>query len=345
MQLEPGHRLRNTALRDQGLEWSARQFDPDRANLSESASDEIAERYLGAAVRARGTLLLSPTFTFRDVGLRSRARENSIRLTHAYVELAKRSGVLAGSPAGGPRRLVIAGLSVNASSLRFSAQRRALVSAYGEVDADAYIVWAWGFTGQASHVRLIRELARALQRHTGKACIVGGMGDLWHALLRNGVAGACTGYGRSRICWPPHELPRDEDGTVSGVGINFHQPEVLGSMQIGKPGRDRRLAVLSRNPCACGHHHPAAEPSGTFGFHKHNLRCNEDEAVAATRQAPDVATRELRPRVIAARRLREEVGAGNLAPGWDAACEDGAPREMATPVGGVPWRHLAPSRR
>ena len=342
MQCEPGHRKRK-GLKAQGLEWTDKRFEPDRHELSGETSDEIAERYRSAAIRALATMLISPSFLSIDHQHSGVAQKNALRMCHAFVEGAKKSGALAGSPAGGPRRLVVAALAIHGGSLT-PALARNLVSAYAEADADAFLLWAWNFTGQASHFQRIRELARALQRQTGKACIVGGLGDLWMAALRNGVASACTGHGRARLAWPPREMPFDAEGNVKGFGINLYLPGILGSVQIGEPGRVKRQALLLEEPCWCGHHLPTVDPAGAMAFHAHNLHWLEEETLSAIRDVPRQATLELAKRTLSARQNRLRVSAGPLVAAWTVACEGGSPNELLAPPGTAPWRHLALAR-
>jgi hypothetical protein len=340
------HPQRAGEYRACGLEWTHRQFEPERHRLGQSTIDEVAAQWRSRQIARGGTLLTQPAHFYRDTVPLGRARRTDLAFAHRFAELARRSSSGEPAPPGGRRRLVVAIIPVDPAQLaRHAALGRELVAGFREVDCDAYLIWPWRFSGSGFQYRALRFLGRQLERATGRGCIYGGLWHLWPGILADGLAAACIGYGKTTVEKPGLELPapdasaKDED--KEGWGVSFFFAEILGAAALGHNGEPVRSVLLPRLVCDCRMHLRRRLPSTQLGFHGHNLFWEEEIGRIVCADSPIAACAEFLPLVERAARNRENLGMKPLPSAWRAIGERGLPDSwtVAQP-GAPPWRRL-----
>jgi hypothetical protein len=191
----------------------------------------------------------------------------------------------------------------------------------------------------------VRELAIRLQAETGTPCAVAGLGRLWEAALRNEVAAACQGWGRTRLPFPPPDPPepkegKEEDEDDSGWGVHVLHPAIRGTTALGHEDEEPLRRLFAEEPCHCGHHVADQVPEGARARHAHNRSLAEDLTRSLTGVSPVDSRAELAEIVARAVERRRQLDLGSLERGWGAALE--APIASARPA--LPadlWRHSA----
>ncbi|HWO15801.1 MAG TPA: hypothetical protein VNM89_03715 [Solirubrobacterales bacterium] len=328
-QLDPEHPRRRGRFKHSDLNWLPRGvFDPERAVLSEADVNDLAARHRDAEVRAGATMPLSPVHRVQDSFTLGRGRRLDLDLAHEFCRLVRITGATHPTPGAGLPRRVAAGLAVDARDLHSSPRAHTnLVAAYSEVDADIFWIWVWNFEPSARQYQLVRFLARALQRKSGKLCLLAGIRGLWEAALRNQVGAALQGWGRGRLEFPPFEPPQpsifdEEEDEDPGWAVHIFHPVIRGAIPLGEAGEEIARFLFRRYPCDCGHHPRHQPPVGVRERHFHNRYCADQLGRAAIAGEPAGTTAELREVVALAASTREEVGMGRLHTAWSAAAKD-----------------------
>ncbi len=220
-----------------------------------------------------------------------------------------------------------------------------LVAAYREIGADLYWLWVWKFTSSAAQYQRVRELAVRLQAETGAPCAVAGLGRLWEAALRNEVAVACQGWGRTRLPFPPPDPPEpkddeEEEDEDSGWGVHVLHPTIRGTTALGEEDEKPLRRLFAEEPCHCGHHEPDEVPKGSRARHAHNRSVAEGLTRSLFGLNPVEARADLNEVLVRAAERRQRLKLGPLERGWKAAAE--APIADVAPV--LPadlWRRRA----
>lgn len=323
VQLPSDHWQRCDSFRAAELDWIDGSFDPDSERLSpESRSDLLARHRDAQAARGATIFRWSGHRVTDDYGI-SPGREAEHELAGEFLALARSSGATHPAPGSAQPRAAAIGLTVEPRDLA-SRTITAIARAYAEHDPDIFWIDVWNFAGAASHYRDVRHLARLLQRKSGRPVLLCGLGALAEGALRNQVAGACVGWGRGELCFPPRRLPRPEPGKKRGASFGIHDfhPAIRGSVPLGE-GYERAARLLYRAfPCDCGHHSAAERPQGQHERLRHNAVCVERLGAGAIRGDPAATTAELIEIVRDARALRAEFGFGKLKPAWGKATVD-----------------------
>ena len=322
MQLDPDHPKRQ-AMRRVGLEWSKNEFRPDSDALSVDVIDEIAERHYQAQVLGQPSALTAPGHCY--AAQCGHGRSIDLAIAHRFSEIARGTGA-AEAEGHDDRRAILVEVIADARYLS-STLIRELVSAYADVECDAYWLTAWDFTGSAAQYRHLRELAKRLEIETGRACIAHGLHQLWPAAIANGIAGASVGWGSSAAMPEPlaeDEGKADDEEDEEGIGIALNFVEVLGGVANGPRGEEARRGLLRLARCGCGNHSSASEPGAQIGYHAHNLFVAERLAALVSSGNPAQATAALRRRAESAEVLRDQLGMGPLDSAWQVAGETGS---------------------
>jgi hypothetical protein len=282
-QLEPDDPARAEEFRRVGLDWTPnRRFVPSEATVSGADRNQIVASHRDTQVSAGGTLLVSPCHRVRETAPLSRGRRLDIALAHDFTALARSSGGAHPTPQGGLPRSVAVALAVDARTLEPKVIEE-LIAGYREVDADLFWIWVWNFDPNGKQYGRVRSLAGGLQNASQTPCLLGGIGGLYEAALRNQVAAVCQGWGRSQLKFPPPDPPEvvEDEDEDAGWGVHVFHPGILGTTKIGvdKHGVDneaplRRLFRLQ--PCHCRHHRPDEVPAAQPDRHAHNRHCVEE---------------------------------------------------------------------
>jgi hypothetical protein len=324
-QLEPEDPQRAGEFRRLGLDLDERSaFSPSAHRLSASGRNELVAAHRNIQVAGGATILISPYHYVGETAPLSSGRRLDIALAHEFSALAAASGARHGAPGGPPRSVAVA-IAVNARSLT-PAMIGELVAAYKEVQADLYWLWVWKFTSSAAQYRQVREFAVRLQGEAGTPCAVAGLGRLWEAALRNEVAAACQGWGRTRLPFPPPDPPepkesKGEEEDDSGWGVHVLHPAIRGTTALGKEDEEPLRRLFAEEPCYCGHHEPNEVPEGARARHAHNRSLAEELTHSLTGVSPVEARVELAEIVARAVERRRQLELGSLERGWGAAVD------------------------
>lgn len=342
-QLEPDDPRRIEEFRRRGLDWLAERFVPSRSHLSQADRNDIVARHRDAQVGGGGTLLVSPCHRVQEGTPLSQGRRLDLALAGDFVALARQSGATQPTPQMALPRRVAVSLAVDARKLEPELIAQ-LVAAYREIEADLFWIWVWNFDPNGKQYRRVRSLCDLLQHESARPCVVGGIGRLWEAALRNQAAAICQGWGRNELKFPPAALPEvvnggDEDND-SGWGVHVFHPAIRGTTALGVEA-ERPLRILFReSPCPCGHHPADQVPNGQRERHFHNCYWAEQLSVAAVRDEPQITTAELAEIVTSANRLRASLGLSPLSTGWAAAATN-PPSAPRIDIPADLWRHSA----
>lgn len=343
-QLEPDDPQRAGEFRRLGLDFDERStFSPSGSSLSDSARRDLVASHRNVQVAGGATILLSPYHRVNEEAPLSAGRRLDVALAHEFTALATATGASHGA-FGGPPRSVAVAIAVSARKLTPTVIRE-LVAAYREVRADLYWLWVWKFSSSAVQYQQVRELAVRIQVETGTPCAVAGLGRLWEAALRNEVAAACQGWGRTRLPFPPPDPPEPKEGEAeedddSGWGVHVLHPAIRGTSALGHEGEAPLRRLFVEEPCYCGNHEPDQVPEGSRARHAHNRAVAEDLTRALLGLSPAESRAQLTEVLARATERRQQLDLGPLERGWGAAAE--APIASAAPV--LPadlWRRSA----
>jgi hypothetical protein len=325
-QLEPDDDHRGGEFRRLGLELDRkRRLRPSEDVLAPAARSELVARHRNAQIAARGSILLSPYHRVREEDALSRGRLLDLALAHEFVELAKTTGAVDGPSATGERSVAV-GIAVNASTLTMKGITE-LISGYREVGADLFWIWVWNFTSSRVQYERVHALATGLQAASTTPCLVGGLGRLWEAAMRNGVAAACQGWGRTRMRFPPPQPPESVEGEGEdsedddGWGVHAFHGAIRGTTKLGSEHEEPLRRLFSEFPCECGHHIPDAVPHSQPERHAHNRADAEKLVREIVALGADGAREELREIVAEAESHRARLELEGLHRGWHAATE------------------------
>lgn len=323
VQLADDHRLRCDAFKGAELNWLSGRFDPDTQRLSPESRSDLLARHRDAQAGGGATI-------FRWCGHRvtegyelSPAREAEYELAGEFLALARASGATHPAPGSGEPRGVAIGLTLEPRDLR-QHTIIAIAKAYAELDPDIFWIDVWNFAGAASHYQTVRNLARLLQRESGRPALLCGLGSLAEGALRNQVAAACVGWGRGELCFPPRPLPPPEPGKKRGASFGIHDfhPAIRGAVPLGEAFERAARLLYKAQPCDCENHTPTERPQGQHERLRHNAIWSERLGAGAIVGEPAATTAELARIVRGAHSLRDELGFGKLKPAWGKATVD-----------------------
>ena len=323
-QLEPDDPARAEEFRRVGLDWMPKErFLPSEVRVSAADRNEIVARHRDAQVAAGGTLLVSPCHRVREGVPLSRGRLLDLDLARDFTHLARRSGATQPTPQQGLPRSVAVALAVDARTLE-PAVINELVAGYREIEADLFWIWVWNFEPSGRQYERVRSFARRLQNESATPCLLGGIGRLYEAALRNQIGAVCQGWGRNELPFPPPDPPEAmEDGEEdSGWGVHVFHPGIRGTTRLGFENEAPLRRLFRLGPCHCGCHPPNEVPDSQPDRHAHNRYCVEELSSAALRLEPDRAREEFAEIVAAADQLRGHLELSALRPGWRKAAED-----------------------
>ena len=325
-QLEPDDDHRGGEFRRLGLELDRkRRFSPSEDALAPAARSELVARHRNAQIAAGGSILLSPYHRVREEDALSRGRLLDLALAHEFVELAETTGAVDGPGTTGERSVAV-GIAVNASTLTMTGITE-LISGYREVDPDLFWIWVWNFTSSRLQYERVHALATGLQAASATPCLLGGLGRLWEAAMRNGAAAACQGWGRTRMPFPPPQPPESVEGggedseDDDGWGVHAVHRAIRGTTKLGPEHEDPLRRLFSELPCECGHHIPDAVPHSQPERHAHNRADAEELVREIAALGADGAREELGEIVAEAESHRARLELGVLHRGWHAAAE------------------------
>lgn len=193
----------------------------------------------------------------------------------------------------------------------------------------------------------MRELAVRLQEETGTPCLLAGIGRLWEPALRNEVAAACQGWGRTSLPFPPPDPPEpkevkadEDDEEDSGWGVHVLHQTIRGTTALGPEAEEPLRRLFTEEPCHCGHHEPDQIPEGSRARHAHNRSLAENLTRSLLVLSPTSARDELSEILARAAERREQLGLAPLERGWGAAAE--APIARSRPALAADlWRRSA----
>lgn len=324
-QLEPDDPARAEEFRRVGLDWTPKErFVPSEARMSGVDRNEIVARHRDAQVAAGGTLLVSPCHRVREGAPLSRGRRLDIDLAHDFTALARGSGASHPTPQQGLPRSVAVALAVEARSLELAVINE-LIAAYREIEADLFWIWVWNFEPSGRQYERVRSLARGLQNESETPCLLGGIGRLYEAALRNQIGAVCQGWGRNELPFPPPDPPEtveDDEEEDAGWGVHVFHPAIRGTTKLGFENEAPLRKLFRLEPCYCGHHPPEEVPDAQPDRHAHNRYCVEQLSSAALQLEPERATAEFAEIVAAADELRARLELSPLRPGWRKGAED-----------------------
>lgn len=324
-QLEPDDPARAEEFRRVGLDWKPKErFVPSEAQVSGADRNEIVARHRDAQVSAGGTLLVSPCHRVREDTPLSRGRRLDLALAHDFTALVRKSGGAHPTPQQGLPRSVAVALAVDARTLEPTVIGE-LIASYREIDADLFWIWVWNFEPSGIQYERVRSLARGLQNESKTPCLLGGIGRLYEAALRNQIAAVCQGWGRNELPFPPPDLPdavEDGEEEDAGWGVHVFHPGIRGTTKLGFDNEAPLRRLFQLEPCYCGHHPPKEVPGAQPDRHAHNRHCVEELSAAALRLEPEKARAEFAEIVTAADELRTRLELSSLRPGWRKGAED-----------------------
>jgi hypothetical protein len=324
-QLEPDDHHRSGEFRRLGLELGRqRRLRPSEDVFAAADRSQLVAIHRNAQIGAGASVLLSPYHRVREEAPLSRGRRLDVELAHEFIELTRSTGA-AEAPGGAGRRSVAAGIAVTASGLS-AAVITELISAYREVSADLFWIWVWDFTSSAVQYERVQALATGLQAASGKPCLLGGIGRLWEAAMRNGVAAACQGWGRTRMPFPPPQPPESVGGEAdeeegAGWGVHAFHRAIRGTTKLGTKNEAPLRQLFDEMPCECGHHSAAAVPESQPERHAHNRACAEQLVNEIAALGAEGAREELSQIVAEAEAHRARFDLLQLDRGWHAAAE------------------------
>jgi hypothetical protein len=325
-QLEPDDDHRSGEFRRLGLELDPnRRLRPSEDALAPAARSEFVARHRNTQIAAGGSILLSPYHRVREEDALSRGRLLDLALAHEFVELAETTGAV-GGPGTSRERSVAVGIAVDASTLTMAGITE-LISGYREVRADLFWIWVWSFTSSKLQYERVHTLATGLQAASSTPCLVGGLGRLWEAAMRNGVAAACQGWGRTRMPFPPPQPPGSVEGggedseDDDGWGVHAFHRAIRGTTKLGPEHEEPLRRLFSELPCECGHHIPDAVPHSQPERHAHNRAAAEELVREIAALGADGAREELGDIVAEAESHRARLELGVLHRGWHAAAD------------------------
>lgn len=328
-QLDADHPLRTRLPTELG--WDP-AFQLERS--SASGVEEFAERAANAHVEQQASWLPSPGHVIREGfgtgGALCDARATEIALAHAFVENVRSRGPTV-SPTNPRRRRVLATITVNLARLSHGLAR-ALADAYAEVNADAYVIRIWNFAPNESQYRLLRPMAHRLQDTSGRPCLLDGVGRFAYMTMRDEIAGAITGYGRSRIDLrrrAADAVARQDDESEQLRGVPLYAPQILGGVPLGPAHNGLRILLLTELQCRCGSHSNGRPPSAQADQVRHNFHWDKLELAAAVEQTQQTRVAFTR-RVSSASKRRRLSGLGELAGAWKVALEPAARDDPAS---------------
>lgn len=322
-QLEPEDPQRGGEFRRLRLELDpARSLRPSHDTLAESDRLQLLVAHRNAQVSLGASILLSPYHRVREEAPLSSGRRLDLDLAHEFGALVAATGATE-APGVAGRRSIAIGIAVDARRLS-PAVITELIAGYRDVSADLFWIWVWKFTSSAVQYEQVQALAGGLQLATGIPCLLGGIGRLWEAALRNGVAAACQGWGRTEMHFPPRDPPQslmgndDDDG---GLGIHVFHRAIRGTTNLGREAETPLRQLFAEVPCECGHHTAAAMPESQPERHAHNRACAEQLTSEIAALGTEQASGELPEIVAVAEAHRERLELGALPRGWHAAAE------------------------
>ncbi len=321
VQLPYDHPLRAT-YREAGLDWLRDAYDPAAMPLSQQGRSELLAIHRDAQAEAGATIFLSPAFRVFDSASLSAARQADLEIQTSFLDLVRSSAATHPAPGSSQARGVVTQLAVDARELvpRLIGE---LARAYGTLDPDIFCLSVWNFSPSERQYGAVRHLARALQRESGRGCVVAGIGALWEGGLRNQIAAALQGWGRGSLIFPPPPPPpRDHEAKNTPYGVPIFHPAIRGSLPLGEAYERAARQLFHRHPCPCGHHALGVPPQGQRERHLHNRYWVEQLAAAAVAGDPSRTTAAVGPIVKAAGKLREELGLGRLPGAWRKASVD-----------------------
>lgn len=234
-QLEPDDPARAEEFRRVGLDWTPnRRFVPSEATVSGADRNQIVASHRDAQVSAGGTLLVSPCHRVRETAPLSRGRRLDIALAHDFTALARSSGGAHPTPQGGLPRSVAIALAVDARTLEPKVTKE-LIAGYREIETDLFWIWVWNFEPSGIQYDRVRSLAGGLQNESRTPCLLGGIGRLYQAALRNQIGAVCQGWGRNELPFPPPDPPEVVEGEEddAGWGVHVFHPGILGTTKLG----------------------------------------------------------------------------------------------------------------
>jgi hypothetical protein len=315
--------MRCDAFKGAELNWLDERFEPDSQKLSPESQSDLLARHRDAQASGGATV-------FRWCGHRvtedyemSPGREAEYELAGEFLALARASGATHPAPGSGQPRRVAVGLTIDPRNLSQHAII-AIAKAYANLDPDIFWIDVWNFAGAASHYVIVRNLARLLQRESGRPVLVCGLGSLAEAALRNQVAAVCVGWGRGELSFPPRVLPRPEPGKTKGASFGVHDfhPAIRGAIPLPEPFERAARQLYMKFPCDCEHHIPTERPQGQHERMRHNAVWSERLGARALVGDPIATTAQLVGIVQEARSLRAELGFGKMKTAWKAATTD-----------------------
>lgn len=321
-QFEPEDPQRAGEFRRLGLELDhERSLVPSRDALSPANRSELLTVHRNAQIAAGATILLSPYHRVREEAPLGRGRRLDLDLAHEFAALAAATGAIQPGT-GKPPRGVAIGIAVDAQRLD-PAVIAELIAAYREVRADLFWIWVWEFTSSAAQYERVHALASGLQGASETPCLLGGIGRLWEAALRNEVAAACQGWGRARIPFssadPPPAVSREDDRP--GWGVHVFHPAIRGTTGLGREAEEPLRRLFAELPCACGHHTEGEVPESQRDRHAHNRACAEKLTSEIAALGFERARGELTGILAEAEARRVRLELRKLERGWHAAAQ------------------------
>lgn len=339
-QLEPDDHHRSGEFRRLGLELDReRSFSPSKDVLVAADRSQLLAAHRNAQISTGASVLLSPYHRVREEAPLSRGRRLDVELSHGFVELARATGATE-APGGAGERSIAIGIAVTPNGLS-TAVISELIAAYREVAADLFWIWVWDFTSSAVQYERVQMLATGLQAASGTPCLLGGIGRLWEAALRNGVSAACQGWGRTQMPFPPPQPPESVDGETGeedddGWGVHAFHRAIRGTTKLGAKSEAPLRQLFAEVPCECGHHSAAAVPESQPERHAHNRACAEQLVSEIAALGAEGAREELPEIVAEAEAHRARLDLSQLDRGWHAAAEIPAASEQP-PLPGDIW--------
>lgn len=325
-QLEPDDDHRTGEFRRLGLELDRRRrLRPSDDVLVPVDRSELLASHRNAQVAAGASILLSPYHRVREEDALSRGRLLDLALAHEFVALAQTTGAVRAEGTTTERSVAV-GIAVSAGTLT-TAGIAELIACYREVDADLFWIWVWDFTSSRLQYERVHALAVGLQAASATPCLLGGIGRLWEGAMRNGVAAACQGWDRTRMPFPPPQLPESVEGEgedpedEDGWGVHAFHRTIRGTTKLGKEDEEPLCRLFAEVPCECGHHIADAVPHSQPERHAHN-RANAEELVREIAALGAEGAREELGEIVAeAESHRARLDLGALDRGWRAAAE------------------------
>lgn len=321
-QLEPDDPQRAGEFRRLGLGLDHHhRLVPSRDVLSRADRSHLLAVHRNAQVAAGATILLSPYHRVREEAPLGRGRRLDVTLAHEFAALAATTG--ATQPRSGePSRSVAIGIAVDAKKLG-PAVIAELIAAYREVRADLFWIWVWEFTSSAAQYKRVHALASGLQAASETPCLLGGIGRLWEAALRNEVAAACQGWGRARMPFPPPAPPQavNKDEDRPGWGVHVFHPAIRGTTGLGREAEEPLRRLFAELPCRCGHHAEGEVPESQRDRHAHNRACAEELMAEIAELGSDRARDDLTGILAEAEDHRSRLELRKLERGWHAAIQ------------------------